>query len=47
MHFYKNVKTGEVYYGQDYKIKLDAPLNPQMPVEDFLLSLHKDWRPGI
>jgi hypothetical protein len=44
VHFYRNIVTGEVYYGKDYKVKLQLPSTPQMPVELFLSDLPHSWR---
>jgi hypothetical protein len=47
VHFYKNKKTGEVYYDLDYKIKYDLSNNPQKPVNEFLEELPEKWRPKL
>jgi hypothetical protein len=44
VHFYKNRVTGEVYYGRDFKIKLDDSGNTQQLVSEFLNSLPPNWR---
>lgn len=45
VHFYKNKKTGEVYYELDYKVKYDLSGNPQRPVKNFLEEIPDNWRP--
>jgi hypothetical protein len=45
VHFYHNRATGAVYYDKDFKVKDDGPGNPHLPVEDFINSVPKEWRP--
>lgn len=45
VHFYKNAKTGEVYYGMDFKVIIDVAGQARMTVQEFLNSLPKEWRP--